>query len=208
GRQPAWGAGALPGRAHRGFARRPLQSGLRRRARRRPCRAVPPHRAQLRGGTAGHRARCGHRRGARACPRGAGLMRAWRAPLGTVRAPAGRLLAAAPPPDADAGPLLDEDVLRQIERLSLADRGALTDGLMGEHGGRRKTQAIEFADYRGYVPGDDFRLIDWNAYARLGELFVRTSLAQENVTLTLLLDCSRSMDWGRPNKLRYAKRLA
>ena len=136
-------------------------------------------------------------------------MRPWRALLGTLRAQAGSLLlSAAPPPDADAGPLLDEDVLRQIERLSLADLGALTDGLTGEHGGRRKTQAIEFADYRGYVPGDDFRLIDWNAYARLGELFVKTSVAQENVTLTLLLDCSRSMDWGRPNKLRYAKRLA
>jgi uncharacterized protein (DUF58 family) len=136
-------------------------------------------------------------------------MPSWRALLGNLRAEVGSLLlSTAPPPDADAGPLLDEDVLRQIERLSLAELGASTDGLTGEHGGRRKTQAIEFADYRGYVPGDDFRLIDWNAYARLGELFVRTSLAQENATLTLLLDCSRSMDWGRPNKLRYAKRLA
>jgi hypothetical protein len=32
---------------------------------------------------------------------------------------------------------LDEEVLRQIERLSLADLGALTDGLTGEHGGWR-----------------------------------------------------------------------
>jgi uncharacterized protein (DUF58 family) len=52
------------------------------------------------------------------------------------------------------------------------------------------------------------RLIDWNAYSRLGELYVKTSLAPETITLSLLLDCSRSMDWGHPNRLRYGKRLA
>jgi uncharacterized protein (DUF58 family) len=108
----------------------------------------------------------------------------------------------------DTGPLLDEELLREINRLGLVSRGAYTEWLTGEHEGRRKTQALEFADYRGYVPGDDFRQIDWHAYARLGELFVKTSTAPETITLSLLVDCSRSMDWGRPNKLRYAKRLA
>jgi uncharacterized protein (DUF58 family) len=69
-------------------------------------------------------------------------------------------------------------------------------------------QAVEFEDYRGYTPGDDFRLIDWNAYARLGELFVKTSLAEETMAVSLLIDCSRSMDFGTPNKLRFAKQLA
>jgi uncharacterized protein (DUF58 family) len=110
--------------------------------------------------------------------------------------------------ETDTGPLLDEGLLREINRLGLVSRGAYTEWLTGEHEGRRKTQAVEFADYRGYVPGDDFRQIDWYAYARLGELFVKTSTAPETITLSLLLDCSRSMDWGRPNKLRYAKRLA
>jgi uncharacterized protein (DUF58 family) len=104
--------------------------------------------------------------------------------------------------------LLDEGFLRQIERLKLPDLGAVTDGLAGIHQGRRTAQAIEFSDYRRYVPGDDLRLIDWRAYARLGELFVKTSRAQESVTLTLLMDCSGSMDSGDPNKLLYAKSLA
>jgi uncharacterized protein (DUF58 family) len=110
--------------------------------------------------------------------------------------------------ETDNGPLLDESILREINRLGLVSRGAYTEWLTGEHEGRRKTQAMEFADYRGYVPGDDFRQIDWYAYARLGELFVKTSTAPETITVSLLLDCSRSMDWGQPqNKLRYAKRL-
>lgn len=106
------------------------------------------------------------------------------------------------------GPLLDEEYLQQIGRLSLYSTGALTEWLVGEHPGRRKGQALEFDDYRGYAPGDDFRSIDWNAYARLGELYVKTSQAPETIALALLIDCSRSMDWGRPNKLWYAKRLA
>jgi uncharacterized protein (DUF58 family) len=104
--------------------------------------------------------------------------------------------------------LLDESTLRQLVRIRLESGRSFTDWLAGEHEGRRKTNALEFEDYRGYVPGDDFRLIDWNAYARLGELFVKTSLAEESITLSLLVDCSRSMDWGNPNKLRYAKQMA
>lgn len=108
----------------------------------------------------------------------------------------------------EANPLLDRHFLAQIESLRIAGLGAILAGLSGEHVGRSRTQAIEFADYRGYAPGDDFRQIDWNAYSRLGELFVKSSVAEENLILSLLIDRSRSMDWGTPNKLRYARRLA
>jgi uncharacterized protein (DUF58 family) len=104
--------------------------------------------------------------------------------------------------------LLDAGFLAQLETLSLAARGAPTGGLIGEHASRRKASSIEFADYRGYVPGDDFRLIDWNVYARLGELCLKLTQARENVTLHLLLDASQSMDWGEPTKFLVARRLA
>jgi len=110
--------------------------------------------------------------------------------------------------DGDDAPLLDEVLLRQLMRIRIEGDRSLTDWLAGEHEGMRKMQSLEFEDYRGYAPGDDFRLIDWNAYARLGDLFVKTSLAEEALPVSLLVDCSRSMDWGQPNKLRYAKRLA
>lgn len=108
----------------------------------------------------------------------------------------------------ESGPLLDEATLRQLMRMRIESGQSFTEWLTGEHEGRRKTHAVEFEDYRGYAEGDDFRLIDWNAYARLGELFVKTSLAEETLSIALLIDCSRSMDWGRPSKLRYAKQLA
>ena len=43
-------------------------------------------------------------------------------------------------------------------------------------GGRRSNTlgaGVEFADHRAYHPGDDLRLVDWNAYARLETLLVR-----------------------------------
>jgi uncharacterized protein (DUF58 family) len=104
--------------------------------------------------------------------------------------------------------LLDETTLRQLTRMRIAGSQSFTDWLEGEHPGRRKMQALEFEDYRAYVPGDDFRQIDWNAYARLDGLFVKTSLAEETMSVALLIDCSKSMEWGRPTKLRYAMRLA
>ena len=104
--------------------------------------------------------------------------------------------------------LRDEAFLRRLERLALALQRPPTSGLAGDHRSRRRSDAPEFADYRTYSPGDDFRRVDWKAYARLGTLYYRQGEAQDEVTLYLLLDTSPSMDWGQPNKLDYARQLA
>jgi uncharacterized protein (DUF58 family) len=129
----------------------------------------------------------------------ASLRRLWTAPSGASTALDDAV---------DTGALIDDEILRQSEALRLSRGATLTTGFSGEHSGGRRAFDIEFADYRGYAPGDDVRSIDWNAYARLGQLFVKTGVVQEALTLSLLVDTSRSMDSGRPNKLRYAKRLA
>ena len=67
---------------------------------------------------------------------------------------------------------------------------------------------MEFADYRRYAPGDDFRRIDWRAYARLERLFLRVFEAEENMTVTMLIDCSDSMQHGEPAKAALATQLA
>lgn len=63
---------------------------------------------------------------------------------------------------------------------------------------------MEFADYRRYAPGDDFRRIDWRAFARLERLFLRIFEAEENITVTILVDCSDSMYHGTPVKAELA----
>jgi uncharacterized protein (DUF58 family) len=106
------------------------------------------------------------------------------------------------------GPLLDGPFLKRLEHLTLRVGRHGTNGFAGEHASPRKASSVEFADYRDYRPGDDFRLIDWNVYARLGELTLRLTEATESTTLHLLLDCSGSMAWGLPSKFRLMQRLA
>jgi uncharacterized protein (DUF58 family) len=120
-----------------------------------------------------------------------------------LRRPAGLVFRATP-----RRVVSDEAFLRRLERLALALRRPPTLGLAGDHRSRRKSDAPEFADYRTYSPGDDFRRIDWKAYGRLGALYYRLGEAQDELALHLLVDTSPSMDFGTPNKLEYACQLA
>jgi uncharacterized protein (DUF58 family) len=104
--------------------------------------------------------------------------------------------------------LFDETFLRKLERLAILSRRAMAGQLQGERRSPKRGQSVEFADYRPYAPGDDFRRIDWNAYARLERFFIKLFIEEEDLTVHLLLDTSRSMDWGQPNKLWYAVRAA
>ena len=105
-------------------------------------------------------------------------------------------------------PLLTPELLAQLERMELVSRKIFRGRMKGERRSRRKGQSVEFADFRNYVPGDDVRFIDWNTYARLDRLFLKMFLEEEDLHFYALIDNSRSMDFGEPTKLWYAKRLA
>jgi uncharacterized protein (DUF58 family) len=104
--------------------------------------------------------------------------------------------------------LFDEPFLRKLERLAVLSRRAMAGQMQGERRSPKRGQSVEFADFRPYTPGDDFRRIDWNAYARLERFFLKLFVEEEDLTVHLLLDTSRSMDWGQPTKLWYAVRAA
>src|SRR5215210_5224772 len=115
---------------------------------------------------------------------------------------------ASQPGPTDTGALFDEAFLRQLDRLALVARRPVAGEMQGERRSPRRGPSVEFADFKPYVSGDDFRQIDWNLYARAEKFFLKLFVAEEELTIHLLLDTSRSMDWGEPNKLRYAKRVA
>jgi len=100
--------------------------------------------------------------------------------------------------------LFSQPFLLKLERLTLVSRQTLVGRLQGERRSRKRGQSIEFSDFRPYVSGDDFRRIDWNAFARLERLFIKLFVEEEDLTVHLLIDTSLSMDWGSPNKLEYA----
>lgn len=102
---------------------------------------------------------------------------------------------------------LDAAALAMLDRLSLPSRRPVL-GAPGQRRSQRTGGSTEFADFRPYAPGDDFRRVDWNAYARQDRLVLRLHSAEEDVTLTLWVDTSTSMGFGGPPKLRCAARLA
>jgi uncharacterized protein (DUF58 family) len=104
--------------------------------------------------------------------------------------------------------LFDEAFLRRLEQLELASHRLTAGRMKGERRSVRRGQSVEFADYRNYAPGDDLRQVDWNVYARLERLFVKLFVEEEDVTVHLLVDASRSMDFGEANKLDFARRAA
>ncbi|MFQ5653744.1 MAG: DUF58 domain-containing protein [Planctomycetota bacterium] len=90
-------------------------------------------------------------------------------------------------------PLLDEEFLAKIERLALVSRSTIIGRLHGERRSRKRGFSTEFADYRDYVPGDDLRYLDWNIFGRLERLFIKLFHEEEDLTVCVLLDRSRSM---------------
>jgi len=104
--------------------------------------------------------------------------------------------------------VLDPAELNLLGRLDLGYRRAVAGLYAGERRSPHAARSPEFADFRPYVAGDDFRQIDWRAFARLERLMLRLYVAEEEATLNILLDDSESMAMGAPPKFPAARRLA
>jgi uncharacterized protein (DUF58 family) len=89
--------------------------------------------------------------------------------------------------------ILTPELRARLERLTIVSRRRVTAQWAGRHSSRHKGESLDFADYREYVPGDDFRRIDHNLWARLGVLLVRQFEAEEELPLRIVIDTSRSM---------------
>src|SRR5947209_1446402 len=104
--------------------------------------------------------------------------------------------------------ILDPTFLKKLERLSLIAKRPFAGQMKGEKRSVKRGTSVEFADYREYILGDDLRYVDWNTAARLDKLFVKLFIEEEDLYLALLIDSSKSMDFGNPKKLHYAARVA
>ena len=107
----------------------------------------------------------------------------------------------------DTAPILDAAFLRRLERMAISVKKVHLGAAKGERRSKRKGTSMEFADYRGYVQGDDLRHVDWNIYSRLDELCLKLFQEFEDITLHLLLDASLSMNFGSPRKFEFGRKL-
>jgi len=104
--------------------------------------------------------------------------------------------------------IFDSEFLKKLEYLFIVSRKIFSGRIKAERRSTKRGVSVEFADYRNYSAGDDFRYIDWNAFARLDELLLKLFEEKEDLHIYLLVDASTSMTYGEPPKLDYAKQVA
>jgi uncharacterized protein (DUF58 family) len=104
--------------------------------------------------------------------------------------------------------LLTPELLRRLEQFQLLAARRAKSSAKGERRSRARGQSVEFADYRNYVPGDDFRYLDWNLFARLDRLFLKLYEEERELPVRLFLDASESMTFGQPRKFDFARQVA
>jgi uncharacterized protein (DUF58 family) len=105
---------------------------------------------------------------------------------------------------------IDPATLTRISSLELVARTVVEGFISGLHRSPHLGFSVDFAEYRPYRPGDDIRKIDWKVYGRLDRFFVKEHEGETNTSISLILDCSRSMAYGSRGiqKLLYGQFLA
>src|ERR1700722_3761564 len=105
-------------------------------------------------------------------------------------------------------PLLTPELLRRLEQFQLLAARRAKSSARGERRSKARGQSVEFADHRNYVPGDDFRYLDWNLYGRLEKLFLKLYEEERELPVRIFLDASESMAFGEPLKFDFARQIA
>jgi uncharacterized protein (DUF58 family) len=105
---------------------------------------------------------------------------------------------------------VDPKVLARIGNLELVARSVVDGFINGIHRSPFFGASVDFAEHRGYVPGDDIRRVDWRLYARTDRFYIKEYEADSNSNFSVLLDVSKSMGYGSEgmSKLEYARLLA
>lgn len=104
---------------------------------------------------------------------------------------------------------IDPAVLAKIGNLEFVARSVVDGVINGSHRSPYFGASVDFAEHRGYVPGDDIRRVDWRVYARTDKYYIKEFEADSNANFSVVLDVSKSMAFGtRITKLDYAKTLA
>jgi uncharacterized protein (DUF58 family) len=105
---------------------------------------------------------------------------------------------------------VDPSALARIHNLELLARTVVDGFINGLHRAPHLGFSLDFAEHRGYEPGDDLRRVDWRVFARTDRYYVKQFEADSNANLVVALDVSSSMRYGsrEVTKLDYGRFLA
>jgi uncharacterized protein (DUF58 family) len=91
---------------------------------------------------------------------------------------------------------LDPSIMDRIKRMDIRARLVVEGFITGQHRSPFNGFAVEFAAHREYAPGDDLRHIDWKVWSKTDRLYIKEYEEETNLKCTILLDRSKSMQYG------------
>jgi uncharacterized protein (DUF58 family) len=106
---------------------------------------------------------------------------------------------------------LDPDAVSKLANMELRARLVVEGFITGLHKSPFHGFSVEFAQHRQYMPGDETRYIDWNVFGKTDKFFIKQFEEETNLKSFILMDISKSMDYGSENhikKIEYASYLA
>jgi len=95
-----------------------------------------------------------------------------------------------------------KELIARIRKIEITTRRAVNDTLAGEYSSVFKGRGMAFSEVRLYQPGDEIRTIDWNVSARMQEPYVKVFTEERELTVMLLVDLSKSQDFGTVDKTK------
>ncbi len=91
---------------------------------------------------------------------------------------------------------LAPETLVQLAPFELRAKMVVEGVMSGMHRSPYQGMAVEFAEHRQYVPGDDLKHLDWKVYGRSDKLYIKRYQQETNLDVILLVDASASMSYG------------
>src|SRR5215213_4026703 len=98
---------------------------------------------------------------------------------------------------------LDPDTLARIRSLELRARQTIDGFVTGGHRSKQHGFAVEFAQHREYVPGDDIKHIDWKVYGRTDRFNIKQYEQETNLVAWFIIDASESMNYASGKRTKY-----
>jgi uncharacterized protein (DUF58 family) len=115
-------------------------------------------------------------------------------------------------PRSSEASLLEPQVLQKISKMELVAKQVMDGYVQGMHRSPHIGFALDFAQHRQYVPGDDVKRLDWRAYAKTERYYIKQYEVTTNLRCTIVLDASASMAYkgagDTMSKFRYAQFIA
>ncbi|HET6247720.1 MAG TPA: DUF58 domain-containing protein [Tepidisphaeraceae bacterium] len=108
--------------------------------------------------------------------------------------------------------LLEPHILQKISKMEMVAHQVMDGYVQGMHKSPHIGFALDFAQHRQYVPGDDVKRIDWRVFAKSERYYIKQYEVTTNLRCHLVLDASGSMGYQGPgdvmSKFRYGQFLA